>query len=118
MWKEKFVRHFSFLKFIYFFSIAFLIAFSKIALGGDAEAGKIRYAQNCGNCHGPAGMGLASYPKISGKEIPYIIERLKTYRSGKKIGSNSALMIMMAKTLTDEEIANLAEYLKDAKYEN
>jgi len=24
----------------------------------------------------------------------------------------------MAKTLTDEEIANLAEYLKDAKYEN
>ena len=63
-------------------------------------------------------MGLASYPKISGKEIPYIIERLKTYRSGKKIGSNSALMIMMANTLTDEEIANLAEYLKDAKYEN
>ena len=47
-----------------------------------------------------------------------LIERLKTYRSGKKIGSNSALMIMMAKTLTDEEIANLAEYLKDAKYEN
>ena len=104
----------------FFFTIiyCFLIVFSNSTLGGDAEAGKIRYAQNCGNCHGPAGMGLASYPKISGKEIPYIIERLKTYRSGKKIGSNSALMIMMAKTLTDEEIANLAEYLKDAKYEN
>ena len=104
----------------FFFTIiyCFLIVFSRSALGGDAEAGKIRYAQNCGNCHGPAGMGLASYPKISGKEIPYIIDRLKTYRSGKKIGSNSALMIMMAKTLTDEEIVNLAEYLKDAKYEN
>ena len=25
-------------------------------------------------------------------------------------------MIMMAKPLTDEEIANVAEYLKDAKY--
>ena len=94
------------------------IAFSSPSLGGDIKAGEARYAQNCGNCHGPAGMGLASYPKISGKEIPYITERLKTYRSGKKIGSNSALMIMMAKTLTDEEIANLAEYLKDAKYEN
>ena len=104
----------------FFFTIiyCFLMIFSKSGLGGDAEAGKIRYAKNCGNCLGPAGMGLASYPKISGKEIPYVIERLKTYRSGKKIGSNSALMIMMAKTLTDEEIANLAEYLKDAKYEN
>lgn len=113
MRKEKFVRHF-------FFTIicCFLIVFSRSVLGGDAEAGKIRYAKNCGNCHGPAGMGLASYPKISGKEIPYIIDRLKTYRSGKKIGSNSALMIMMAKSLTDEEIVNLAEYLKDAKYEN
>ena len=111
------MRHF-FFTMIYCFSIVFSIAFSKSALGGDAEAGKIRYAKNCGNCHGPAGMGLASYPKISGKEIPYIIDRLKTYRSGKKIGSNSALMIMMAKTLTDEEIVNLAVYLKDAKYEN
>jgi len=27
-------------------------------------------------------------------------------------------MIMMAKPLTDEEIANLAAYLKYAKYEN
>ena len=26
-------------------------------------------------------------------------------------------MIMMAKPLTDEEIANLAAYLKDAKYD-
>jgi len=96
----------------------FIFTLSNNAFCGDVKAGEERYAQNCGNCHGPAGMGLASYPKISGKEIPYIIERLKTYRSGKKIGSNSALMIMMAKTLTDEEIANLAEYLKDAKYEN
>ena len=30
---------------------------------------------------------------------------------------NSGLMIMMAKPLTDEEIADLAAYLKDAKYE-
>ena len=104
----------------FFFTIIYctFIFFSNSALGGDAEAGKTRYAKNCGNCHGPGGMGLASYPKISGKETSYIIDRLKTYRSGKKIGSNSALMIMMAKSLTDEEIANLAEYLKDAKYEN
>ena len=67
-----------------------------------------RYAVNCGNCHGPGGMGLASYPKISGKEVDYLIDRLNTYRSGKRIGPNSDLMIMMAKPLTDVEIDNLA----------
>ena len=49
-------------------------------------------------------MGLASYPRISGKEVPYLTERLKTYRAGTKVGPNSDLMIMMAKPLTDLEI--------------
>lgn len=82
---------------------------------GDIEAGKARYAQNCGNCHGPGGMGLASYPKIKGKEIPYLVDRLNTYRAGTKIGPNSDLMIMMAQPLSDVEIANLAAYLNAQK---
>lgn len=94
--------------------VCFLSSFQVLA--ADAIAGKMRYNQTCINCHGPAGKGAASYPKISGKEIPYIIDKLETYRSGTKIGPNSGLMIMMAKPLTDEEIANVAEYLKDAKY--
>jgi cytochrome c553 len=94
--------------------ICFLLSFQVLA--ADPIAGKMRYNTTCINCHGPAGKGAASYPKISGKEIPYIIDKLETYRSGTKIGPNSGLMIMMAKPLSDEEIANLAEYLKDAKY--
>tara|TARA_B100000989_G_scaffold259067_1_gene209133 strand:+ start:438 stop:797 length:360 start_codon:yes stop_codon:yes gene_type:complete len=82
-----------------------------IAHSGDINAGEARYAQNCGNCHGPGGMGLASYPKISGKEIAYLKDRLNTYRAGTKIGPNSSLMIMMAMPLSDDEIANLAAYL-------
>jgi len=85
------------------------------ALCGDIEAGEARYAQNCGNCHGPGGMGLASYPKLKGKEIPYLIDRLNTYRAGTKIGPNSDLMIMMAQPLSDVEIANLAAYLNAQK---
>ena len=88
---------------------------SNSVLGGDIEAGKARYAQNCGNCHGPGGMGLASYPKIKGKKIPYLIDRLNTYRAGTKIGPNSDLMIMMAQPLSDVEIANLAAYLNAQK---
>jgi len=84
------------------------------ALTGDIEAGEARYNQTCKNCHGAAGKGAASFPKVSGNEISYTKSKLETYREGTKIGPNSSLMIMMAKPLTDEEIANLAAYLKDA----
>ena len=56
-------------------------------------------------------MGVASYPKGSGLEFSYIVDRLNRYRSGEKIGSNSGLMISMARKLTDEEIRILAAYL-------
>ncbi|WP_297766626.1 c-type cytochrome [uncultured Muriicola sp.] len=95
----------------------FLLIFSGYALSGDKEAGEERYKKTCINCHGPAGKGVASYPKISGNEVSYTTSKLETYRDGIKIGPNSSLMIMFAKPLTDEEIANLAAYLKDAKYE-
>ena len=96
----------------------FLAGFSGYAFSGDKEAGEQRYKKTCINCHGPAGKGVASYPKISGKEVSYTKSKLETYRDGIKVGPNSALMIMMARPLTDEEIANLAAYLKDAKYDN
>ena len=86
------------------------------AFSADKELGEARYNQTCIACHGPAGKGVASYPKVSGKEISYTVAKLEAYRKGIKQGANSALMIMMAKPLTDEEIANLAAYLKDAKY--
>jgi len=100
-----------------YFSVAVLISFFcfNLADAGDIKAGETRYAQNCGNCHGPAGMGLASYPKLKGKEILYLIDRLKTYRAGTKVGPNSSLMIMMAQPLSDTEINNLAAYLNAQK---
>lgn len=84
------------------------------AMAGNIEAGLERYKKSCVNCHGAAGKGVASYPKISGKEISYTTTMLETYRDGVKVGPNSSLMIMMAKPLTDQEIADLAAYLKDA----
>ncbi len=84
------------------------------ALAGNIEAGEARYKKTCVNCHGAAGKGVASYPKVSGKEIPYTTSMLETYRNGIKVGPNSSLMIMMAKPLTDQEIADLAAYLQVA----
>ncbi|MEM9385656.1 MAG: c-type cytochrome [Pseudomonadota bacterium] len=100
---------------IFLLGISILIGTISTSYADDettaTEAGEARYAQNCGNCHGPGGMGLASYPRLAGKDASYIEERLKTYRAGTKIGPNSALMIMMAKPLSDAEIKNLAAYL-------
>lgn len=84
------------------------------AVAGNAAAGEARYNASCVNCHGAAGKGVASYPKVSGQEISYTTSKLETYRDGIKIGPNSFLMIMNAKPLTDEEIADLAAYLKEA----
>ena len=93
------------------------ISFPDTAFGADKDLGETRYKESCINCHGPAGKGAASYPKISGNEVSYTTTKLEAYRKGIKQGPNSSLMIMMARPLTDEEIANLAAYLKDAKYE-
>ncbi len=96
-------------------SILFLLPV-QTGFAGDPVAGEARYMQTCINCHGPAGKGAASYPKISGKEISYITAMLETYRDEIEVGPNSSLMIMMAMPLTDDEIANLAAYLENAVY--
>lgn len=97
-------------------TLALILGLANSAVAGDAVAGDKRYHESCHACHGPAGKGASSYPKVSGNPIEYTREKLKTYRAGQKIGPNSGLMIMMAKPLTDEEIENLSAYLKDAKY--
>lgn len=93
-----------------------LVSFSEHSLSADPVAGEARYQESCINCHGPAGKGVASYPKISGKPTLYTKEKLEAYRAGIKLGPNSSLMIMMAMPLTDQEIDNLAAYLETATY--
>ena len=100
---------------IFMFIFTFFLVSASLVLAGDPDAGKARYSQNCGNCHGPGGMGLASYPKLKGKEVSYLVQKLKTYRAGTRVGPNSDLMIMMAMPLSDTEIANLAAYLNAQK---
>jgi len=91
--------------------VILLLAFATNANSNAIEEGNERYHENCHNCHGPAGMGVASYPKVAGLDSEYIVDRLNRYRSGEKIGSNSGLMISMARKLSDDEISILAAYL-------
>ena len=61
------------------------------------------------------GIRLGERTSIKGKEVSYLVDRLKTYRAGTKVGPNSSLMIMMAQPLSDAEIDNLAAYLNAQK---
>jgi cytochrome c553 len=73
----------------------------------DREAGRQK-AQLCATCHGPMGMGtIANTPNLAGQPEVYLSEQLKAYRSGKRVHDT---MTLIAKPLTDDDIANLAAW--------
>lgn len=84
------------------------------ALGEDITAGETRYAENCINCHGKAGKGMASFPSIVGRDAEYIAGRLMQYRAKEMVGPNSAIMMSWAEKLSDDEIDSLAAYISTA----
>ena len=81
------------------------------ALAQDIAAGKALYKKTCRNCHGPTAKGMASYPKLVGFSAEYLADKLKQYRSGRKIGPNTALMAPNAKGLSDDDIANISAFI-------
>lgn len=56
----------------------FFLMLSTHVTAADITAGEVRYNKTCINCHGPAGKGAASYPKISGNEPAYTTDKLET----------------------------------------
>lgn len=90
---------------------ALLILAAAEVRAGDVAAGEARYAENCVNCHGTAGKGMASFPSIVGRDADYIAERLTLYRAREQVGPNSAIMMSLTGELSDADIANLAAYI-------
>lgn len=85
----------------------------KIYLAGNPEAG----VPSCASCHGPTGQGnpYAGYPWLSGQHATYTTSMLNKYRDGTVWGpddANSAVMVGVAKGLSDEEIAAVASYIE------
>ena len=81
------------------------------AQAGDSTAGEKKYLENCVNCHGKSGKGMASFPSLAGRDKDYIADRLMKYRAKEKVGPNTAIMLSWAENLSDQDIANLAEYI-------
>lgn len=92
-------------------ALAASLVFAGAAQAGDVEAGKAKFA-TCVSCHGAQGQGQAIFPKLAGHTAEETIDLLKRYRAGETVGDNTALMAPQAKTLSDEDIENLAAYIE------
>jgi cytochrome c553 len=65
-------------------------------------------ARACVPCHGMLGVSVApDAPNLAGQPRAYLVDQLKAYRSGKR---EHAVMAVVAKPLSDLDIAELAEW--------
>ena len=82
--------------------------------GADSQAGRSK-AQMCAACHGPLGVSkMPDTPNLAGQPERYLSEQLKAYRSGKRVHD---IMTLIAKPLTDDEIASLAAWFSSLQVE-
>jgi cytochrome c553 len=73
----------------------------------DASAGA-RKAIACQACHGTDGMSrLPDAPHLAGQPAVYLERALRAYRSGER---RSEVMSIAAKSLTDDDVRDLAAY--------
>ena len=84
------------------------------AQAGRIEAGRTK-AQACAVCHGPNGQATApDAPNLAGQNPAYTEAALKAYRSGAR---RHEVMGVMAKPLSDQDIADLAAWYGAIKVE-
>ena len=74
---------------------------------GDVAAGR-RKALACQTCHGLDGLSkLPEAPHIAGQPERYLVKSLDEYRKGER---KDEMMTLVAKNLSNEDIADLAAY--------
>lgn len=82
------------------------------ALAADAQAGRAK-AMQCQACHGLDGKSkLPEAPNLAGQVEQYLAKALKDYKTGAR---KDEIMNMMAKPLSDADIANLAAFYSSLK---
>jgi cytochrome c553 len=94
---------------------ALLLALSLTpAWAQDAKIGRQK-AQACMVCHGQNGLSTQpDAPNLAGQPAMYISNALKAYRSGDR---RHEMMAMMAQTLSDDDIQNVAAWFSSIRIE-
>ena len=88
-------------------ALACAVACGTSAAWADVQAGRVK-ARMCAVCHGEYGVGVVpNTPNLAGQPEIYLAEQLKAYRSGTR---SNEIMSVIAKPLTDAEIADLSAW--------
>lgn len=96
-----------------------MLALAMLAVAGSVHArdpatGRQK-AQACAVCHGPLGVSVApDAPNLAGQPALYLAAQLQAYRSGAR---KHEVMAVIAKPLTDEDIAQLAAWFASVRIE-
>ncbi|MDH4285404.1 MAG: cytochrome c [Gallionellaceae bacterium] len=89
-----------------------MIAFSLTAhAAGNAAEGKTKSAQ-CASCHGAEGKGGGPNPPIVSLDAAKFTAAMNDYKSGKR---KHPMMEMMAKKLSDQDVADLVAHYATLK---
>ncbi|MGZ5596369.1 MAG: c-type cytochrome [Usitatibacter sp.] len=89
------------------------VSLAASALAADAAAARAKVQALCQNCHGENGVAvLPGAANLSGQQKEYLTAQLRAYRSGSRRNDQ---MSIVAKTLTDADIENLAEWYSAIK---
>lgn len=89
-------------------------ALPALAQQGNLEAGR-RKAQACAVCHGQLGLATApDAPNLAGQPVTYVVTQLRAYRNGTR---RHEVMAVIARPLTDEDIADLAAWFSAIQVE-
>jgi len=82
-----------------------------------AQKGGVLYARNCAACHGNSAYGDQEFARLAGQKQVYLVQTLKMFRMNANTPvaaeavRRSKSMEAIARSLSDEEILNIAAFL-------
>ena len=95
-------------------TVCLTVGAATAAQASDSNAGRQK-AQACVVCHGPLGLSATpDAPHLAGQPALYTAAQLRAYRSGAR---KHEVMAVMARTLTDEDINQLAAWFASLRVE-
>jgi cytochrome c553 len=73
--------------------------------------GKVAVARRCNSCHGDNYEGLGPAARLSGQREDVLLQALRDFKSGKRVGSGVASMADVTYGLSDDAMRALAHYM-------
>lgn len=79
---------------------------------GTIDGAMLYRNYGCSACHGDAGAApLPEHPRLAGQDAAYLIAQLRDFKREARTNGQSASMRGYLKTVSDEELIAIAQYL-------